>query len=184
MTDKGKLIYKTPENPRHKLAMAYAMVLLGISPWIFLALAIMSNLDTIQIKISLELFLALGFFLMMTIMAFFKGDEALNPHFKIYSNGLTKPLSPFTMFFGSKETFIPFSKIKAFETELTGKVGQSIIYSESKRGINYTHNRNIIAYLNKTLKTHGIIRISINCPKCKKLTWGDYKCAYCKSNRW
>ena len=77
-----------------------------------------SNYENISLTLDLQCFGAFGFFLLLTIMAIVKGDEALNPMFKVYSNGLTKPLRSFELIFKSEGQFIPFSEIRAYEIDL------------------------------------------------------------------
>jgi hypothetical protein len=182
--EKGNLLFETPSNDSYNLAFAVALSILGILPWIVITVAIVTNFHNINFTCNMQYFFVFGFFLLFSIMAVIKGDDALNPYFKVYSNGVTKPLRSFQLIFKSEGRFVTFSEIRAFETNPSGSKMESIIYYEPKKRVYFEHNKNVIKQLIRLLQSHGINEIPKNCSNCRKYIWGYYFCPYCKNNRW
>jgi hypothetical protein len=182
--NKGKLIYISPSNDILKVIYAVSVSILGIIPLIVILIIVVINYGKLDLNLNFEDFLGIGFFIMISILGFIHGDSVLNPHYRIYSNGITVPRSPYCTFLKVKERFIPFSQIMAFETDTSGRKGYCVIYFKPKKSIEFSHDLIVLKHLSKILQKQSVKKVSYYCSNCRKLIWGDYNCPYCKKSRW
>lgn len=177
----GSLIYSTPKDSRTRLALS--LFLWGFSWFVGFLLLIQSIIAPPDALTPFEWVAgAFGFFLLFGLVPMIIPDSILPPHFRVYSNGVTKQIGHLFIF-KRKGDFVPHSEMEAFECSSDGE--RCVIYQRQGKPAYYWDKRNMpIAMLKEHLVGIGVKEVPVDCPKCSEdLLLRGRTCPRCSEKR-